>query len=76
LLPVVLLTVATVVSDEFQVTALVTSSVPPPEKVPVAVNCFDPVPKENDTLPAGLSAMDCKPESATVTLVEPLTVLD
>jgi hypothetical protein len=74
--PAVLLTVATVVSDDIQVTALVTSSIPPPEKVPIAVNCFEPVPKENDTLPAGLSAMDCRPERATVTLVEPLTVPD
>ena len=71
-----LLTVAVVVSDEIQVTALVMSSDGPLEKVPVAQNWTEPVPRANDTLPPGLSAIDSRFESVTVTLVEPETVLD
>ena len=71
-----LLTVAVVVSDEIQVTALVMSSDGPLEKVPVAQNWTEPVPRAYDTLPPGLSAMVCRFESVTVTLVEPETVLD
>jgi hypothetical protein len=74
LVPAVLLTLATVLSDELQVTALVMSCDPPPLNVPIAVNRWDPAAWDNDRLPAGLSTMVSSPLSATVTLVELLTV--
>ena len=69
-------TVATLVFDEIQVTALVMSSDGAPVKIPVAQNWTEPAPRAYDTLPAGLSVMDCRFESVTVTLVEPETVPD
>ena len=48
LLPALLLTEAAVGFDEFQVTALVMSCVPPPTNVPVAVNCWAPPPTDSD----------------------------
>jgi hypothetical protein len=70
LLPIV----ATLVSDDFQVTAFVMSTVDPSSSVPMAVNCF--VPSEAIEALVGLIAIERKFATVTVTLVEPLIVTE
>ena len=70
-LPVALLTMASVVSEEPQVTDLVTSSVVPSENVPVAISC-SPVPTGIDVL-AGVTVSDVSTAAVTVTAAEPDT---
>ena len=66
--------VATLVSDDFQVTALVMSTVVPSSSVPIAVNCF--VPSEAIEALLGLTAIERRLATVTVTLVEPLIVTE
>ena len=66
--------VATLVSDDFQVTAFVMSTVDPSSSVPMAVNCF--VSPEVIEALVGLIAMERKFATVTVTLVEPLIVTE
>jgi len=69
-LPLVI--VAAEVFDEFQVTEVVMSMVPPPDMVPKAVNCWV-WPERIDGF-VGVTAIETKLPGTTVTLVEPLTV--
>jgi hypothetical protein len=71
LLPLVM--VATVLSDDVHVTEAVTSCVPPPIRLAVAVNCSVPLDKDTDGL-VGVTTIDCMLASATVTVVVLLTV--
>jgi hypothetical protein len=66
--------VATLVSDDFQVTAFVMSTVVPSSSVAIAVNCF--VPLEVIEALVGLIAIERKFATVTVTLVEPLIVTE
>ena len=78
LLPVALLIVATVVPGgetvvDVQVTALVMSCIPPPVNVPVAKKFRDPVARVTVGL-VGVTLIEARFASATVTLVVPLIV--
>ena len=67
-----LLTVATAVLDELQVTEIFTSWVVPSEKVPVAVNCWVAPPGTLGL--AGVTAMEDRVAEVTVRVVLPATV--
>jgi len=66
--------VATLVSDDFQVTASVMSTVVPSSSVPIAVNCL--VSSEVIEALVGLIAIERKSATVTVTLVDPLMVTE
>src|SRR6185369_1385086 len=71
-LPLVLLIVATPVSDDAHVTEVVRSWVLPSLKVPVAVNCWVPATLIEGF--AGVTAIDCNAGGGvTVSTVEPVT---
>jgi hypothetical protein len=69
-----LLIVATPVSDDFQVTPSVMSTVVPSSSVAIAVNCS--VSSEVIDALVGLTAIERKFATVTVTLVEPLIVTE
>jgi hypothetical protein len=69
----VLTMVATAGLDDFQVTALVRSTVPPPLTVPIAVNCTVAPPAVVDGL-VGVTAIETRLATVTVTVVVELTV--
>lgn len=73
LLPLPLVMVATVLSDDVHVAVSVTSCVPPPISMAVAVNDTVPVPKVTDGV-VGVIRIDCMLAGATVTVVLVLTV--
>jgi len=66
--------VATLVSDDFQVTAPVMSTVVPSSSVPIAVNCL--VWSELIEALVGLIAIERKSATVTVRLVDPLMVTE
>ena len=70
-LPLLLLTTATVVELELQVTVVVRFCVEPSVKVPVAVNCWL-VPRAIEGL-AGVTAIETRVAGVTVSVVVPLT---
>ena len=72
-LPAALLTAATAVLEELQVTELVRSWVESSLKVPVAVNC-SPVPRAIEGL-AGVTSSEVRTAAVTVSKVEPLRLL-